>query len=305
MAGKRKPVTPGTRFGRLIVIEDAGANRHGQAQARVKCDCGRETVVLEYKLKTANFKQWTRSCGCLKNENYLAYYDDRAGKVAPGIRSAIFAARCARKEASVIASEFKIEKATVDAVVRLRQKELLSHPELDTIHHAVLANMAYDRIGAMVGLKAFEVAWLAKGIRLANEENMAAIEKSGTKMDKTSDPLAASAYGAVAEVQFVMEATNRKYFLPHEWSESRYWRKSRDAAGDVRPHVMFAAGCIPLMELHANSPVRRDALRWLRETIAKTKIHRKELKRKHAIKATSPICDLSGAQLSNNLSFTA
>src|SRR5690348_4417516 len=111
MAGKRKSVAPGTRFGRLIVVEATGTNKYGQAQARVKCDCGRETLVLEYKLKSTNPKQWTRSCGCLKKENHLAYHDNRAGKVAPAMRSAIFAARCARKEASVIASEFKIEKA--------------------------------------------------------------------------------------------------------------------------------------------------------------------------------------------------
>jgi hypothetical protein len=105
--------------------------------------------------------------------------------VVPGTRSAIFAARCARKEASVIASEFKIEKATVDAIVRLRQKELLSHPELDTTHYAVLAYMSYHRTGVMVGPKAFEVAWLAKGIRLANVDNIAATRKRETNIDKS------------------------------------------------------------------------------------------------------------------------
>jgi hypothetical protein len=35
----------GQRFGRLVVLSDAGNDGHGQSRWRCLCDCGREAVV--------------------------------------------------------------------------------------------------------------------------------------------------------------------------------------------------------------------------------------------------------------------
>ena len=50
----------GRRFGRLIVIEEAGRKRK-EVTWKCKCDCGAETVVTGYYLRSGH----TQSCGCL------------------------------------------------------------------------------------------------------------------------------------------------------------------------------------------------------------------------------------------------
>ena len=52
----------GERFGRLVVLEDAGNNQHSQSTWRCRCDCGTEKVVSVNSLRTGS----TRSCGCLR-----------------------------------------------------------------------------------------------------------------------------------------------------------------------------------------------------------------------------------------------
>lgn len=54
----------GLRFGRLLVIEDAGRNKFGAALWRCKCDCGRVIVVRGASLRCGE----TKSCGCLHDE---------------------------------------------------------------------------------------------------------------------------------------------------------------------------------------------------------------------------------------------
>ncbi len=54
----------GKRFGRLLVIEIAGRNKHSQILWRVRCDCGNEKVVLGCGMQCGH----TKSCGCLNLE---------------------------------------------------------------------------------------------------------------------------------------------------------------------------------------------------------------------------------------------
>ena len=54
----------GQRFGRLIVLRQAGRNRHGQVMWLCVCDCENEVIVSTNVLMRAN----TRSCGCLYRE---------------------------------------------------------------------------------------------------------------------------------------------------------------------------------------------------------------------------------------------
>ncbi len=52
----------GRRFGRLVVVDRAPNSRLGEARWRCACDCGGETVVCGYNLRSGI----TQSCGCLQ-----------------------------------------------------------------------------------------------------------------------------------------------------------------------------------------------------------------------------------------------
>ncbi len=52
------------RFERLIVIEQASNSKNGRVRWLCQCDCGKETIVLGYNLKSGS----TKSCGCLLKE---------------------------------------------------------------------------------------------------------------------------------------------------------------------------------------------------------------------------------------------
>lgn len=56
-------IPPGTRFGRLVVLGQAGS-RQGQRLYRCLCDCGNESVTRGASLRRGH----TRSCGCLHEE---------------------------------------------------------------------------------------------------------------------------------------------------------------------------------------------------------------------------------------------
>jgi hypothetical protein len=51
----------GQRFGKLVVIEQAGRNNLKKVLWRCKCDCGKKTIVVSGALVTGN----TSSCGCV------------------------------------------------------------------------------------------------------------------------------------------------------------------------------------------------------------------------------------------------
>lgn len=50
----------GQRFGKLVVLEQAGRNKLKKVLWKCKCDCGNESVVVSGSLVTGN----TTSCGC-------------------------------------------------------------------------------------------------------------------------------------------------------------------------------------------------------------------------------------------------
>lgn len=52
----------GNIYGRLLVIEEAGRDRHGKSLWRCLCKCGGEVVVVGCSLRRTGH---TRSCGCL------------------------------------------------------------------------------------------------------------------------------------------------------------------------------------------------------------------------------------------------
>lgn len=62
----------GKRFGKLIVLEYIGKNKHGNIIWKCKCDCGNVTTTTSNCLLTGN----TKSCGCLAYD----YYHYHTGK---------------------------------------------------------------------------------------------------------------------------------------------------------------------------------------------------------------------------------
>lgn len=61
--GKKIDLT-GQRFGRLVVIEEAGRNKRKLVLWKCLCDCSKEVVVTTCSLRSGN----TRSCGCIVSE---------------------------------------------------------------------------------------------------------------------------------------------------------------------------------------------------------------------------------------------
>jgi hypothetical protein len=66
----------GHRFGRLVVIERAPQSGK-RAMWRCGCDCGNETIVQRYRLKTSK----TKSCGCLNAEYTRARFTTHGHRV--------------------------------------------------------------------------------------------------------------------------------------------------------------------------------------------------------------------------------
>lgn len=52
----------GQRFGRLVVVEQAGKNRFGSICWLCRCDCGREKVIAGHHLRSGQ----ATTCGCVR-----------------------------------------------------------------------------------------------------------------------------------------------------------------------------------------------------------------------------------------------
>lgn len=52
----------GQKFNMLLVVKRVENHKNGEAQYLCKCDCGKESIVTSYSLKSGN----TKSCGCLQ-----------------------------------------------------------------------------------------------------------------------------------------------------------------------------------------------------------------------------------------------
>ena len=64
----------GDRFGRLTVIRYAGSGESGSRWV-CRCDCGNITEVASFSLR----RGVTRSCGCLRRENFKNRTEERRG----------------------------------------------------------------------------------------------------------------------------------------------------------------------------------------------------------------------------------
>ena len=65
----------GLRFGRLVVIEQAGNAKHGGALWKCRCDCGSEKIVRGADLRNGH----TQSCGCIHTEGLVARNEKHGG----------------------------------------------------------------------------------------------------------------------------------------------------------------------------------------------------------------------------------
>jgi hypothetical protein len=58
----------GRRFGRLVLTEFVGTDKHWNGRYRYRCDCGNKGIVQDSNLRSGSIK----SCGCLKRERIIA-----------------------------------------------------------------------------------------------------------------------------------------------------------------------------------------------------------------------------------------
>ena len=88
MAGRHRiEMEPGARYGRLTVIGYEG--RQLDSVYRCVCDCGRETVVSGYLLRSGR----TSSCGCLQKERAAEARRAKAETRKRALRERMLAAR--------------------------------------------------------------------------------------------------------------------------------------------------------------------------------------------------------------------
>lgn len=78
----------GKRFGRLIVIQRDGTDKHQKATWRCKCDCGKTVITEGQSLRNGD----TKSCGCFAKEQFAIPYfthrgtHDRLYRIWAGIK---------------------------------------------------------------------------------------------------------------------------------------------------------------------------------------------------------------------------
>lgn len=69
----------GYRYGRLVVVERASNDRHGETRWVCRCDCGEVAVVRRGNLRSGN----TKSCGCLHRQRSAAAHRTHGRKGDP------------------------------------------------------------------------------------------------------------------------------------------------------------------------------------------------------------------------------
>lgn len=70
----RKVEEVGNRYGKLMVIREAGRNKVGRVLWQCRCDCSNEVIITGTNLRSGV----TKSCGCLRNEIFT-----RNAKILP------------------------------------------------------------------------------------------------------------------------------------------------------------------------------------------------------------------------------
>jgi len=68
----------GQKFGRFVIIGQAGKDKWGKLLWLCRCDCGNETIVQGSNLKSGSVK----SCGCLRRERLTKHGYAKNRKVA-------------------------------------------------------------------------------------------------------------------------------------------------------------------------------------------------------------------------------
>jgi hypothetical protein len=65
----RYTIDPGTRYGRLTVLQSLGYDKYGHRRVLCRCDCGNEKTTNADRLGCGA----TKSCGCLAREKHNAW----------------------------------------------------------------------------------------------------------------------------------------------------------------------------------------------------------------------------------------
>ena len=111
----------GTCHGRLTIL---GRSEHKLASVRCKCQCGNECDVRLSYVLSGN----TKSCGCLKSEQYKAHWDRRAAKLPATWCRRIFDDLCNLSTGDsdkVVADRYGMARPMIAAAFRVHAARLI------------------------------------------------------------------------------------------------------------------------------------------------------------------------------------
>lgn len=124
----------GQRFGRFLVIQRAGVNKHGHIEWACKCDCGNDFLT-----SSTSIRKGTKSCGCLQRE-----------------------VASATQKAKALPSEVKKQNVKNS---RSKQKEkiksnplLLMHSRLSRLHRHALTRLGLEKSSPTLELLGYSAA---------------------------------------------------------------------------------------------------------------------------------------------------
>lgn len=114
------PITPGQRFGRLVVVHATGrtAGKRKRIVWECACDCGARTNVSSAHLLRGS----TKSCGCLRRENPGArggpIRSDKRDRMLPDV----LAMRDAGMPCTQIAAILRVSRASIHNWLRAARR---------------------------------------------------------------------------------------------------------------------------------------------------------------------------------------
>lgn len=161
MSRKRLELT-GQKFGRLTVIKFSHMDKYVNTCWLCKCDCGKETTVINTNLKSGH----TKSCGCLQKEN------DEKRRLPKGIAACNWVIRNHKGGAK----KRNLEQALTDEQIMTIHKEnchycgappsnICSHPE----YNGSYTYNGIDRINSDLGYTINNVVSCCKNCNLAKQ----------------------------------------------------------------------------------------------------------------------------------------
>lgn len=158
------------KFGRLLVLEDAGNTDAGHSKWNCRCDCGKEVVRTATSLKRSS----NSSCGCYKTPSGKdSKHWNGCGEISGAwFHSVVYRAASGRKSRSSIAKKIDIDPEYIWGLF-LKQNRLcalsgieLSFPKTGRNEDYKMSTASLDRIDSSMGYVKGNVQWVHKTINI-------------------------------------------------------------------------------------------------------------------------------------------